>query len=110
MVWLNACIDTVNNIIWAPLSHQLTTSVKLKNLQYGQTMSDACAIITEQEAVIPAYSKSVSVCLNTQPGQTLNSKLGFFQPSGLVIPNCFVDRVWKGIIEKSLLSGGGVLV
>ncbi len=64
LVRLNACIDTVNDIIWAPLSHQLTTSVSLKNLQYGQTMPDACAMITEQEATIPAYSKSVSVRLN----------------------------------------------
>ncbi len=81
MVRLNAYIDTVNNIIWAPLSHQLTTSVNLKNLQSGQTMQDACAMITEQEATIPAYSKSVSVRLNMRPGQTLNSKLSFFQPS-----------------------------
>ncbi len=81
LVRLNACIDTVNDIIWAPLSHQLTTSVNLKNLQSGQTMPDACAMITEQEATIPAYSKSVSVRLNMRPGQTLNSKLGFFQPS-----------------------------
>ncbi len=44
-------------------------------------MPDACAIITEQEATIPAYSKSVSVHLNMRPGQTLNSKLSFFQPS-----------------------------
>ncbi len=43
-------------------------------------MPDACAMITEQEATIPAYSKSVSVPLNMRPGQTLNSKLGFFQP------------------------------
>ncbi len=64
MVRLNACIDTVNYIIWAPLSHQLTTSVNLKNLQSGQTMPDACAMITEQEATIPAYIKSVSVRLN----------------------------------------------
>ncbi len=83
MVRLNACIDTVNDIIWAPLSHQLTTSVILKNLQSGQTMPDACATIMEEEATIPAYSKSVSVCLNMRPGQTLslNSKLSFFQPS-----------------------------
>ncbi len=32
LVRLNACIDTVNDIIWAPLSYQLTTSVNLKNL------------------------------------------------------------------------------
>ncbi len=38
-------------------------------------------MITEQEATIPAYSKSVSDLLNMRPGQTLNSKLGFFQPS-----------------------------
>ncbi len=81
MVWLNAWIDTVNVIIWAPRSHQLTTSVNLQNLQSGQTMPDACAMITEQEATIPAYSKSVSVRLNMRPGQTLNSKLSFFQPS-----------------------------
>ncbi len=81
MVRLNACIDTVNNIIWSPLSHQLTTSVKLENLQSGQTIPDACAMITEQEATIPAYSKSVTVRLNMRPGQTLNSKLSFFQPS-----------------------------
>ncbi len=37
MVRLNACIDTVNDIIWAPLSHPLTTSVTLKNLQSSQT-------------------------------------------------------------------------
>ncbi len=65
----------------APLSHQLTTSVNFKNLQSGQTMPDACAMITEQEATIPANSKSVSVRLNMRLGQTLNSKLGFFQPS-----------------------------
>ncbi len=81
MVRLNACIDTVNDIIWAPLSHQLTTSFNLKNLQSSQTMPDACAMITEQKAPIPAYSKSVSVRLNMRPGQTLNSKLSFFQPS-----------------------------
>ncbi len=80
MVRLNACIDTVNDIICAPLSHQLTTTVNLENLQSGQTMPDACAMITEQEATIPAYSKSVSVYLNMRPGQTLNSKLSFFQP------------------------------
>ncbi len=55
MVRLNACIDTVNDIIWAPLLHQLTKSV---NLQSGQTMPDACAMITEQEATIPAYRVS----------------------------------------------------
>ncbi len=38
-------------------------------------------MITEQGATIPAYSKSVSVRLNMRPGQTLNSKLSFFQPS-----------------------------
>ncbi len=38
-------------------------------------------MIAEQEATIPAYSKSVSVRLNMRPGQTLNSKLSFFQPS-----------------------------
>ncbi len=81
LVWLNACIDTVNDIIWAPLSHQLTTSVNLKNLQSGQTMPDACTMITEKKAPIPAYSKSVSVRLNMRPGQTLNSKLSFFQTS-----------------------------
>ncbi len=81
MVRLSACIDTINGIIWAPLSHQLTTSVNLKNLQSGQTMPDACAMITEQEATIPAYSKSVNVRLSMRSGQTLNSKLGFFQPS-----------------------------
>ncbi len=81
MVRLNACIDTVNNIIWAPMSHQLTMSVNLKNLQSGQTMPNACAIITEQEATIPTYSKSVSVRLNMRPSQTLNSKLSLFQPS-----------------------------
>ncbi len=81
MVQLNACIDTINDIIWAPLSHQLTTSVSLKNLRSGQTMPDACAVITEQEATIPAYSKCVSVRLNIRPDQTINSKLGFFQPS-----------------------------
>ncbi len=81
MVRLNACIDTLNDIIWAPMSHKLTTSVNLKNLQSGQTMPDACAMITEQEATIPAYSKSVSVRLNMRAGQTLNSKLSFFQTS-----------------------------
>ncbi len=81
MVRLNACIDTVNDTIWAPLSHQLTTSVNLKNLQSGQTMPDACAMITEQEATIPAYSKSVTVRLNMRPGQSLNRRLSFFQPS-----------------------------
>ncbi len=40
-----------------------------------------CTMITEQEATIPAYSKSISVCLNMRPGQTLNSKLGLLQPS-----------------------------
>ncbi len=37
----------------------------------------------ERRSTIPAYSKSVSVCLNMRPGQTLsfNSKLSFFQPS-----------------------------
>ncbi|KAF4101571.1 hypothetical protein G5714_018003 [Onychostoma macrolepis] len=64
IVRLNACIDTVNDIIWAPPSCQLTTSVNLKNLQSGQTMPDACAMITEQEATIPAYRKSVSVRLS----------------------------------------------
>ncbi len=64
MVQLNACIDTVNDIIWAPLSHKLTTSVNLKNLQSGQTMPDTCAMITKQEATMPAYSKSVSFHLN----------------------------------------------
>ncbi len=81
MVLLNACIDTVNDIIWSPLSHQLTTSFNLKNLQSGQTMQEACAMTMQQEATIPAYSKSVSVRLNMRPGQTLNSKQGFFQPS-----------------------------
>ncbi len=44
-------------------------------------MPDACALITEHETTIPAYSKSVSVCLNMRPGQTLNSKLSLLQPS-----------------------------
>ncbi|RXN20360.1 olfactory receptor 51B2-like protein [Labeo rohita] len=81
IVRLNTYIDTLNDVIWAPPSHQLTASVNLKNLQSGQTMPDACAIINEQEVTIPAYSKSVSVRLNMRPGQTLNSRLAFFQPS-----------------------------
>ncbi|RXN26747.1 olfactory receptor 51B2-like protein [Labeo rohita] len=81
IVRLNAYIDTVNDVIWAPPSRQLTTSINLKNLRSGQTMPDACAMINEQEVTIPAYSKSVSVRLNMRPGQTLNSKLAFFQPS-----------------------------
>ncbi len=81
MVWPYTCIDTVNDIIWALPSHQLTTSVKLKKHQSGQTMPEACTMITEQEATIPAFSKSVSVRLNMRPGQTLNSMLGFFQHS-----------------------------
>ncbi len=48
-------------------------------------MPDACAMITEQEATIQQEqqhsSKCVSVRLNMRPGQTLNSKLIFFQPS-----------------------------
>ncbi len=56
-------------------------SVNLKNLQSSQTMPDACAMIMEQEATIPAYSNSVSIRLNMRPCQTLNSKLGFFQTS-----------------------------
>ncbi len=80
MVRLNACIDNVNYIIWSPLSHQLKTSVNLKNLQSSQTMTDPCTMITEQ-GTIPAYSKSVSVHFNMRPGQTLNSELGFFQTS-----------------------------
>ncbi len=51
-----------------------------KNLRSGQTMPDVCAMITGQEATIPAYSKCVSVHLNIRPDQTINSKLGFFQP------------------------------
>ncbi|KAL1246759.1 hypothetical protein QQF64_034307 [Cirrhinus molitorella] len=81
IVRLNAYVDTINDVIWAPPAHQLTTSVNLKNLRSGQTMPDACAMINEQEATIPAYCKSVSIRLNMRPGQTLNSKLGFFQPS-----------------------------
>ncbi len=81
MVRLNAHIDTVNNIIWAPLSHQLTTQSISRTSNPVKTMPDACAMITEQGATIPAYSKSVSVRLNMRPGQTLNSKLSFFQPS-----------------------------
>ncbi len=44
-------------------------------------MQDACAMIKEQEATIPAYSESVSFRLNMRPGQTLRkiglSKIGF---------------------------------
>ncbi|KAL1264159.1 hypothetical protein QQF64_004514 [Cirrhinus molitorella] len=81
IVRFNAYIDTVNDVIWAPPSHQLTTSVNLKNIQPGKTMPDACAMINEQDATMSAYCRSVSVCLNMRPGQTLNSKLDFFQPS-----------------------------
>lgn len=35
----------------------------------------------EQEATVPAYTKSVSIHLNMQSGQNLNHYLGFFQPS-----------------------------
>ncbi|KAL0154641.1 hypothetical protein M9458_048904, partial [Cirrhinus mrigala] len=73
IVRLNACIDTLNDVIWAPPSHQLTASVNLKNLRSGQAMPDARAMINEQGVTIPAYSKSVSV--------RLNIKLAFFQPS-----------------------------
>ncbi|KAK2896442.1 hypothetical protein Q8A67_010930 [Cirrhinus molitorella] len=33
IVRLNAYVDTINDVIWAPPAHQLTTSVNLKNLR-----------------------------------------------------------------------------
>ncbi len=90
------CLPYVTKHSRFPLSPWLTTmatskiicalDIQLNNRQLThyflvQTMPDACAMITEQEATIPAYSKSVSVRLNMRPGQMLNSKLGFFQPS-----------------------------
>ncbi len=74
IVRLNACIDSINNIIWAPLLNQLTASVNLKNIQSGQTMPDACDMITEQEATIPAYCKSVSVASTLHVSRRPNGK------------------------------------
>ncbi|RXN36324.1 retrotransposon-derived PEG10 [Labeo rohita] len=51
---------------------------------HGQTIPEACTLISEQETVIPAYTKGVAVRLNLRCGQTLSHSLGFFQPS----PEC----------------------
>lgn len=84
MIRLNAYMDTVNEVIWAPLSRQLTTLVNLKNLRSGQTMPEVCAMTNEQGATVPAYTKSVSILLNIRPGQNLNHNRGFFQ----LLQNC----------------------
>ncbi len=60
MVRLNACIDTVNDIIWAPLSHQLTTSVNLKNLQSSQTMLQSHMIFRNHNNMLIYCSRNIS--------------------------------------------------
>ncbi|RXN35775.1 olfactory receptor 51B2-like protein [Labeo rohita] len=85
LIRLKAHVDLINGVIWAPTTSQASAvPVNLENLLSGQTIPEACTLISEQETVIPAYTKGVAVRLNLQCGQTLSHSLGFFQPS----PEC----------------------
>ncbi|RXN39364.1 gag-pol fusion [Labeo rohita] len=85
LIRLKAHVDLLNGVIWAPMTSQASAvPVNPENLLSGQTIPEACTLISEQETVIPAYTKGVAVRLNLRCGQTLSHSLGFFQPS----PEC----------------------
>ncbi|RXN14959.1 NYNRIN-like protein [Labeo rohita] len=85
LIRLKAHVDLLNGVIWAPMTSQASAvPVNPENLLSGQTIPEACTLISEQEPVIPAYTKGVAVRLNLRCGQTLSHSLGFFQPS----PEC----------------------
>ncbi|RXN11474.1 hypothetical protein ROHU_030002 [Labeo rohita] len=85
LIRLKAHVDLLNGVIWAPMTSQASAvPVNPENLLSGQTIHEACTLISEQETVIPAYTKGVAVRLNLRCGQTLSHSLGFFQPS----PEC----------------------
>ncbi|KAL0198611.1 hypothetical protein M9458_007151, partial [Cirrhinus mrigala] len=81
----DAHVDLINGVIWAPVTSQSSAvPINLENLLSGQTIPETCTLISEQETVVPAYTKGVAVRLNLRCGQTLSHSLGFFQPS----PEC----------------------
>ncbi|RXN21994.1 Retrovirus-related Pol poly from transposon opus [Labeo rohita] len=90
LIRLKAHVDLINGVIWAPVTSQASAvPVNLENVLSGQTIPEACTLISEQETVIPAYTKGVTVRLNLRCGQTLSHSLGFFQPS----PECVELRL-----------------
>ncbi|KAL0159214.1 hypothetical protein M9458_042939, partial [Cirrhinus mrigala] len=85
LIRLKAHVDLINDVIWAPITSQSSAvPINLENLLSGQTIPEACTLISEQETVVPAYTKGVTVRLNLRCGQTLSHSLGFFQP----LPEC----------------------
>ncbi|KAL1258525.1 hypothetical protein QQF64_009102 [Cirrhinus molitorella] len=85
LVRLQAHIDTINDVVWAPLTSQLPVSpFDHTHLVSGQTIPEVCTLVNELETTVPAYTKGVAVRLNLRRGQTLNHTLAYFQPS----PEC----------------------
>lgn len=50
-------------------------------MRSGQTIPQACQVVNEWEAVIPAKTLGVPLGLNLKLGQSLNGVQAFFQPS-----------------------------
>ncbi|KAG1941678.1 retrotransposable element [Pimephales promelas] len=85
LIRLQAHVDIINEVLWAPLTLQpAVVPTHTDNLMSGQTIPEVCTLISEQDTVVPAYTKGVAVRLNIRRGQTLNHTLGFFQQS----PEC----------------------
>ncbi|KAL1268859.1 hypothetical protein QQF64_034222 [Cirrhinus molitorella] len=85
LVRLQAHIDTINDVVWAPLTSQLPVSpLNHTHLISVQTIPEVCTLVNELETTVPAYTKGVAVRLNLRRGQTLNHTLAYFQPS----PEC----------------------
>ncbi|KAL1249122.1 hypothetical protein QQF64_020127 [Cirrhinus molitorella] len=73
LVRLQAHIDTINDVVWAPLTSQLPVSpLDHTHLISGQTIPEVCTLVNELETTVPAYTKGVAVRLNLRRGQTLN--------------------------------------
>ncbi|KAF7694124.1 hypothetical protein HF521_007877 [Silurus meridionalis] len=82
LIRLRTHVDTINEVVWAPVTQQPPmTQINPENLISGQTIPEVCTLISEQETVIPAYTKGVAVRLNLKCGQALSHSLGFYQPS-----------------------------
>ncbi|XP_057184426.1 uncharacterized protein LOC130550913 [Triplophysa rosa] len=82
LVHLQVHIDTINDVVWAPLTAQPPVDlVNHIHLASGQTIPEVCILVNEVETAVPAYTKGVTVRLNMWRGQTLNHTLAYFQPS-----------------------------
>ncbi|KAK5622117.1 hypothetical protein CRENBAI_010072 [Crenichthys baileyi] len=81
LVRLGTQLDTFNQVVWAranaPSSPFLETPEVMLS---GQTIPQACQVISETDSLVPQRTSGVPICLTVKKEQKLQSTRVFFQP------------------------------